>query len=246
MRYDGGAHPNTVHTDLVFDAATGIALDVRSILEHRRIALAPTTAFVEAAVCDLDVAAGVAAEGEDCWPITLRNARPTQSGLILSFAPYESGPYALGPRDLFVPWAELEAGAAVPAATRATHRELRIALASGDWSLVGALLPSDGEFLVADAQRSDDPVAVLRGLARDPRAEMLVALGQRPGRSGAVTIWPGLALRDPFAIDASERPQLEAAFGADTLRAWESAGRYLGWRAGIDDQGEWRFIVAGD
>jgi hypothetical protein len=47
-------------------------------------------------------------------------------------------------------------------------------------------------------------------------------------------------------IDASERAALDAVFGAETVRAWESAGRYLGWRAGFDDDGTWRFIVAGD
>ncbi len=60
------------------------------------------------------------------------------------------------------------------------------------------------------------------------------------------TVWPELAVRDPFVIDDAERPDLEAAFGAEALAAWESAGRYLGWRAGFDDDGTWRFVVAGD
>jgi hypothetical protein len=248
MRYDGGAHPNTVHTDLVFDVATGSALGVEAILATRGIPLDAATAFVEATVCDLDVAAGLLDEGEGCWQVVLRNARPTLTGLILSFAPYESGPYAFGPRDLFVPWAELEAGAAVPAAARATQRELRSALASGDWSLVAALAPTGGGFLVASGEESADPVSVLRTLPRDPRPEMLAALTQRPGRIPGVpgTVWPELAVRDPFVVDATERTDLEAAFGADTVSAWESAGRYLGWRAGFDDDGTWRFIVAGD
>lgn len=246
MRYDGGAHPNTVHTDLVFDVATGESLDVAALLATRELALNAVTAFIESTVCDLDLAAEMMGAEEGCWPIVLRNARPTPSGLILSFAPYESGPYAFGPRDLFVPWTELDAGGAVPAATRATDRELRTALASGDWSLVDALVPADDTFLVATGEESADPVAVLRALPRDPRPEMLVALAQRPGRVDGMTVWPELALRDPFTIDASERQSLETAFGVEAIAAWESAGRYLGWRAGIDDDGVWRFIVAGD
>jgi hypothetical protein len=248
MRYDGGAHPNTVHTDLVLDAATGAPLDVAALLAARDLELDATTAYVESTVCELDLAAGLIDGGDGCWQVVLRNARPTASGLVLSFSPYESGPYAFGPRDLFVPWAELDAGAAVPAAARAAQRELRAALASADWSLVAALLPPDGDFLVATGQSTADPVAVLRALPRDPRPEMLAALAQRPGRIAGVpgTVWPELAVRDPFVIDASERAALDAAFGAETVRAWESAGRYLGWRAGFDDDGTWRFIVAGD
>jgi hypothetical protein len=89
-------------------------------------------------------------------------------------------------------------------------------------------------------------VAVLRALPRDPRPEMLVAISQRPGRVGTTTVWPELAVRDPFTIDASERQALASTFGADAVAAWEDAGRYLGWRAGVDDDGTWRFIVAGD
>jgi hypothetical protein len=248
MRYDGGAHPNIVHTDLVFDAATGAERDVAALLATRGLGLDATTAFIESTVCDLDIAEELIAAGDDCWPVLLRNARPTPTGLVLSFAPYESGPYALGPRDLFVPWAELDAGATVPAAARATQRDLRVALAADDWSLVTALLPRDGDFRVAADQTVADPVALLRALPRDPRPEMLAALAQRPGTvAGAgVTVWPELAVRDPFVIATYERTAIEASFGPDAVRAWESAGRYLGWRAGFADDGTWRFIVAGD
>jgi hypothetical protein len=77
---------------------------------------------------------------------------------------------------------------------------------------------------------------------------MLTALAQRPGTiaGSGVTVWPELAVRDPFTIGGDERAALEAAFGADALRAWDAAGRYLGWRAGIADDGTLRFIVAGD
>lgn len=247
MRYDGGAHPNLVQTDLVFDAATGAERDVATLLATRGLGLDATTAFIESAVCDLDIAEGLVAAGDGCWEVVLRNARPTPTGLVLSFAPYESGPYAFGPRDLFVPWAELEAGATVPIAARATQRALIMTLAADDWSLVASLVPTDDEFLVADGRTAADPVAVLRSLPRDPRPEMLAALSQRPGTVAGtgITVWPELAVRDPFTIGADERAGLQAAFGADTLRAWESAGRYLGWRAGIADDGTWRFIVAG-
>jgi len=246
LRYDGGAHPNLVHTDLVLDPATGRRFAASALLELRGLDLATTTAFVEAAVCDLDRAAGIVGPGQECWPIALRNVRPTATGVVLSFAPYESGPYAVGPRDLFVPWAELAAGADVPVAVRAAQRALVDALASGDWAAVAALVPADGDLLVATGERVADPVGLLRGLPRDPRPEMLAALALRPGRITDTTVWPELAVRDPFVIAAGERDALVAAFGTDTVAAWETSGRYTGWRAGFDADGTWRFLVAGE
>jgi len=246
FRYDGGAHPNMVTTDLVLDAATGEQLTVDRLLALRGIGLEDAAAFVEDAVCRLDVAAGNLTEGDGCWPITLRNARPTPSGLLLAFSPYESGPYAFGPRDLFVPWSELADGAAVPAAVRRAQHELREAVAEGTWEAIGALLPADGRFLVGTGDQVAAPIDLLRGLARDPRLEWTTVLAQQPGRVDGVTVWPELALRDPFVIADDERDALVSAYGADAVAAWERDGRYLGWRAGFDDDGTWRFMVAGD
>jgi hypothetical protein len=112
-------------------------------------------------------------------------------------------------------------GAAAPPAAGSAQRELRSVLASGVWSKVSALVPADGEFLVASGEEADDPVAVLRILPRDPRPELLITLMQRPGRIDGVTrtVWPKLAVRDQFVIDDAERPDLKAAFGAKTVAA---------------------------
>jgi len=246
FRYDGGAHPNTVRTDLLFETSSGDRLDVERLLGRLGLDPERTRAFVESTVCDLDVADGLLAAGDDCWPVRLRNAIPTPAGLVLSFSPYESGPYAFGPRDLFVPWDELRSGAEVPETVRAANRALRQASGSEDWSLVSALLPPDGDFLVADGRRTTDPIGLLRTLPRDPRPEWEVVLRQRPGRIDSTTVWPELAVRDPFVISDEERSDLDAAFGIATIDAWIAAGRYLGWRAGFADDGTWRFIVAGD
>jgi len=44
-------------------------------------------------------------------------------------------------------------------------------------------------------------------------------------------------------ITDAERPALEAAFSPEELAAWEAAGSYLGWRAGFDADGPWRFMT---
>jgi hypothetical protein len=78
-----------------------------------------------------------------------------------------------------------------------------------NWSLIAALLRAEGDFLVTTGVAASDPVGVLRALPRDPRPEMLAALAQRPGRIAGVpgTVWPELAVREPFVIAPVSAPR---------------------------------------
>lgn len=38
----------------------------------------------------------------------------------------------------------------------------------------------------------------------------------------------------------------EDALGADRIEGWWADGMYLGYRVGIDENGDWRFFVIGD
>lgn len=245
LRYDGGAHANTFHTDLVLDRATGELHDLTLLLAPFGLDVASGTALAEQLVCDLDRAEGLLVPMDGCWEVLLRNVRPTPTGLLLSFSPYESGPYAFGPRDLFVPTDVLASGPSVPPAVRETQQALADAVRDGDWDAIAALLPADGVF-AAGFGAPGDPIAHYRSLGRDPLAEWLVVLTQPAGSVVDLTVWPELHARDPFAIAADERGRLAAAFGEDLLRSWEAGGAYLGWRAGFDADGTWRFMVAGD
>jgi hypothetical protein len=245
FRYDGGAHANMTNTDLVFDIATGERLGAEDLLAPLGVDPAAAGAHVEELVCELDRAEGLLAPIDACWDVKLRNVRPMPTGLLFSFSPYESGPYVFGPRDLFVPTEVLVAGSTVTPAVRATQRALTEAVRAQDWDAIAALLPADGRF-TAGFGAPEDPIAYYRALARDPLAEWLVVLTQPAGRVGDLTVWPELHARDPFVIGDAERSRLDAAFGAEFLRTWEGAGSYLGWRAGFDADGTWRFMVAGD
>jgi len=245
FRYDGGAHANMTNTDLVFDVATGERLEAADLLAPLGVDLAAAAAHVEELVCELDRAEGLLAPIDACWEVALRNVRPMPTGLLFSFSPYESGPYVFGARDLFVPTEVLVAGSTVTPAVRATQRALTEAVRAEDWDAIAALLPADGRF-TAGFGAPEDPIAYYRALGRDPLAEWLVVLTQPAGRVADLTVWPELHARDPFVIGDAERPRLEAAFGAEFLRTWEGAGSYLGWRAGFDADGTWRFMVAGD
>ncbi len=245
FRYDGGAHANLTSTDLVFDVATGERLGAADVLAPTGVDLAAAAAHVEELVCELDRAEGLLAPIDACWDVTPRNVRPMPTGLLFSFSPYESGPYVFGARDLFVPTDVLVAGSTVTPAVRAAQRALTEAVRAQDWDAIAALLPADGRF-TAGFGAPEDPITFYRSLPRDPLAEWLVVLTQPAGRVGELTVWPELHARDPFVIGDAERPRLEAAFGAEFLRNWQGAGSYLGWRAGFDPDGTWRFMVAGD
>jgi hypothetical protein len=59
-------------------------------------------------------------------------------------------------------------------------------------------------------------------------------------------VWPYAFLRPAATLSAEERQQLVDALGEDAVRAYEQSGNYLGYRAGIDSEGNWVFYVAGD
>lgn len=43
-----------------------------------------------------------------------------------------------------------------------------------------------------------------------------------------------------------DRERLESIFGEETVTRWFGDGMYLGWRMGVDADGNWRFLVIGD
>lgn len=134
----------------------------------------------------------------------------------------------------------------LPAPAARTRDALRAAAAAGDWDAVGALLPDDADAFTASFGGTDDPIALYRGLPEDVLGEVVALLDGPSARLGDLTVWPDLHARTPFVITDAERPGLEARYGAEAVRGWEAAGAYLGWRIGIQDDGTWRFLVAGD
>jgi len=125
-----------------------------------------------------------------------------------------------------------------------TRQRLLEAAERADWEALAALVPPDD--FSASFGGETDPIAYYRSLDEDVPA-IIVWLLSGPGTdTGPRTVWPELYLRSPFVIDEAERADLEAVYGADRIRDWEAAGDYLGWRLGIDADGVWRFLIAGD
>jgi len=129
----------------------------------------------------------------------------------------------------------------------ATRVSLLVAARAGDWDTIADLLPDDG--FTASFGGETDAIAYYQTLPTDILA-VIVSLLEGPSARFepdiGLSVWPDLHARQPFVIAAEERDQLAAVYGEQALSNWEAAGSYLGWRIGIEDDGTWRFLVAGD
>ena len=63
---------------------------------------------------------------------------------------------------------------------------------------------------------------------------------------GPVYVWPSVHSKKPSRWTEQERKALEQLYTEKEIRRFERAGSYLGWRAGINEDGTWLFFVAGD
>jgi hypothetical protein len=127
----------------------------------------------------------------------------------------------------------------------ATRLALLAAARAADWDALARHLP--GEDFAASFGGSSDPIAYYRSHPDDIMAVIIRLLEGDRGRVGVrLTVWPELHARDPFTILPEERADLVSVYGEGVVANWEAAGAYLGWRLGIDDDGTWRFLIAGD
>jgi hypothetical protein len=63
---------------------------------------------------------------------------------------------------------------------------------------------------------------------------------------GPVYVWPSVHAKKPARWTPDERKALERLYTEKEIRQFERSGSYLGWRAGIQQDGTWLFFVAGD
>lgn len=136
-------------------------------------------------------------------------------------------------------------GIDLPDAVAATRDALLVAARAEDWDALAALLPADGGF-TASFGAEDDPIAYYRSLPRPMLPDLVTILEAPAAELEGLYVWPDLHARIPFAVSDDERGALEARYGADFVAAWEQQGSYTGWRVGIEPDGTWRFLVAGD
>ena len=138
-----------------------------------------------------------------------------------------------------------------------TLDRIRALAASGDLEGLAALaLGSDDTFTASFGQGFVEPADLAgywQGISEPDIPTVILGLFEagsfetmtvaQDGSERTIMVWPAAMGDDATPAD---RNALEAVFGTATVDGWYADGMYLGWRMGVDEQGIWRFLVAGD
>lgn len=136
--------------------------------------------------------------------------------------------------------------AGLPPAVAETHAALLEAAESGDYEALRPLLPESGFSYTFGAGDPDGPIAYWQQLQEETGErpiEILARILRLPYTlSGGAYVWPFAYDKQEDELSGYERELL-----GDLADAYSGAGSgYLGWRAGIEPDGTWRFFIAGD
>jgi hypothetical protein len=142
-----------------------------------------------------------------------------------------------------------EVAVGLPEPVAETFAQLLEAAESGDYAQLEPLIPTTGFEYTFGGPVEGGPIAYWQELERstvERPIENLEAVLKIPYTlSNGIYVWPfAYDVADVSELSAHERVLLSPLGPLDTLFV-EGTG-YLGWRAGIDPQGNWVFFVAGD
>jgi hypothetical protein len=120
---------------------------------------------------------------------------------------------------------------------------------SGRPSLLRSLIPDEGFTFSFGGET--DPIRYWKRLESEGHQPVIgdilpAVLGTEPGLERGVFVWPAQATEDPARWDEADVEALTAIHAEEDIRAFQEAGLYYGWRAGIDRDGTWVFFVSGD
>ncbi|MBA3432610.1 MAG: hypothetical protein H0U08_00785 [Actinobacteria bacterium] len=137
----------------------------------------------------------------------------------------------------------------LPAAVEETRAALLVAAESGDYGALRPLIPSTGFEYTFGGPVEGGPIAHWQEIERstvERPIENLAAVLQMPYTlSRGIYFWPfAYDITGVDELTAHERELLEPLGPLDTL--FVPGTGYLGWRAGIEPDGDWVFFVAGD
>jgi hypothetical protein len=135
------------------------------------------------------------------------------------------------------------AGSGLPAAVEGTRAAIATAARARDYAALRRLIPDQG-FTYTDGATSKDPVDHWLELERttDERPlETLVKILELPYTlNRGLYVWPFAYDKSPDELTDYERDLL------GDLADVYAGDSYLGWRAGVEPDGDWIFFVAGD
>jgi hypothetical protein len=140
----------------------------------------------------------------------------------------------------------------LPEAVARKRAEIWTAARTGDYAKVAALVASDGFRYTFGGPVEGGPAAYWERLDQTTKEQplpTLVAILQLPyvrDPQSGLYVWPYAFTRKASTLTPAEKAELTEALGMQTVKGYEQLDSYLGYRAGIDEEGDWVFYVAGD
>ena len=136
----------------------------------------------------------------------------------------------------------------LPAAVEETRAALLEAAESGDYEELRPLVPADLAYAFGDSVKGG-AIAYWQELERTTDARPLERLAEILRMpyvlSRGLYVWPwAYTIVSAADLSAHERARLAALGPVETL--FPPGSGYLGWRTGIEPDGDWAFFVAGD
>jgi hypothetical protein len=148
---------------------------------------------------------------------------------------------------------ETEAEPALPVVLPPPVEEKRAAILSaaesGDYEALRPLLANNFSYTFGGAVEGG-PIAYWQDVEREsgesPIAILVDLLKLPPTLHGGVYTWPFAFDKQPEELTEYERGLLRSVGGQDLSDDFGEGSGYLGWRAGIEPDGDWIFFIAGD
>lgn len=132
----------------------------------------------------------------------------------------------------------------LPPAVAETHAALLAAAASGDYEQLRPLIPDQFSYTFGSPAEGG-PIAYWQRVEQESDEapiETLTRILELPYTLfGGTYVWPFAFDKQEDELTAYERELL-----GDLADAYGAESGYLGWRAGIEPDGTWRFFIAGD
>ena len=137
----------------------------------------------------------------------------------------------------------------LPRAVARTHTALLAAADSGDYERLRPLIRTPFSYKHS-AAAGGGPIAYWQELERRGGARPIVVLRdllRLPHTlERGVYVWPFAVAKRRGELTGAERRLLRRVGGEDLSDDFGQGSGYLGWRAGIESDGDWVFFIAGD
>jgi hypothetical protein len=138
----------------------------------------------------------------------------------------------------------------LPDPVKRTRTAIAEAAAARDFDALARLIPEDGFEYTFGGPVAGGPTAYWRRLEAstdEMPLETLVAVLALPYTNvRGIYVWPFAFDRDPKRLTVEEVELLSTFATPREIRGWRAFGGYIGYRAGIEPDGDWVFYVAGD